>query len=81
MLRYIHRTPKSASGWSYPPSENMCSGPALVNNGDGTEVRFGSNADLTAPKSDFRSSPKRGSIASRNVEFVSRQSRLPVDQR
>jgi hypothetical protein len=39
MLRYIHRTPKSASGWSYLPSENMCSGPTLVNNGVGTEVR------------------------------------------
>jgi hypothetical protein len=41
MLRYVHRTPKSASGWSYPPTENMWTDPAHVNNGAGTDVRFG----------------------------------------
>jgi hypothetical protein len=33
MLRYVHHTPKSASGRSHLPGENMRSGPALVNNG------------------------------------------------
>lgn len=33
MLRYVHHTPKGASGRSYPPSENMRSRQTLVNNG------------------------------------------------
>ena len=44
MLRYVHHTPKSASGRSYQPNENMCSNRTIVNNGVSFEVREGQKA-------------------------------------
>jgi hypothetical protein len=60
MPRYVHRTPTSASGWSYPPSENMCNDPTLVNNGVGTDVRpnwaFRATSGLPPMATDLRTS-------------------------
>jgi hypothetical protein len=71
MPRYVHRTPRGASGRSYLPGENMRSGPALVN--DGAPRRsVGQGRPWPTGGWHSRSTPSSGNTrAFRHLRFVS----------